>query len=193
MIIYLTKQTAERYKIKMPDELSSPLKELVHTVIEREHGSKLFEWGAKLFYFDRKKCIQLVHFESKLTLFLFDIKVKDIEKLGEWLTHYLFDLYSDNKPMTKRIEKYIEESSFMCFSALKDKSILATLNYTQRTFAEDGYYFYDFIEEGILKTIEINQRVNFKWLFSKKEGKQTDYFYSGEKFEKVLIDRYGSI
>lgn len=43
MIIYLTKQTANRYKIKMPDELSSPVKEMIHTVIEAEHGSKLFE------------------------------------------------------------------------------------------------------------------------------------------------------
>lgn len=193
MIIYLTKQTAERYKIKMPDELFSPVKEMVHAVIEKEHDSKLFEWGAKLFYFDRKKCIQLVHFESKLTLFLFDIKMKDIERLGEWICHYLFALYSDNEQMTKRIEKYIEESAFICFSALKDKSVIATLNYTQRTFAEDGYCFYNFIEKGILKTMEINQKVNFQWIFSRKEGKQTDYFYSGEKFEEVLIAKYGTV
>lgn len=193
MIIYLTKQTAERYKIKMPDELFSPVKEMVHAVIEKEHDSKLFEWGAKLFYFDRKKCIQLVHFESKLTLFLFDIKMKDIERLGEWICHYLFALYSDNEQMTKRIEKYIEESAFICFSALKDKSVIATLNYTQRTFAEDGYCFYNFIEKGILKTMEINQKVNFQWIFSRKEGKQTDYFYSGEKFEEALIAKYGMV
>lgn len=93
--------------------------------------------------------------------------------------------------MIKLLKKYIEESSLLCFSQLKDKSIISTLNYIQSIFVEDEYDFDDFIEKGALKTTEINKRVNFKWLFSKKERKKTKYFYSGEKFEEVLNARYG--
>ena len=34
--------------------------------------------GLKLFYFDRRKCVQAANFASKLTLFLFDIKNEEI-------------------------------------------------------------------------------------------------------------------
>lgn len=43
MIIYATKQTFERYKLKRPTELSSPLKLIDHTVIGKESGGKLHE------------------------------------------------------------------------------------------------------------------------------------------------------
>lgn len=61
MIIYATKQTFERYKLKLPSELSHPINMIAQTVIENESGDKLLEWGAKLFCFDRRKCIQVVN------------------------------------------------------------------------------------------------------------------------------------
>lgn len=36
MIIYATKQTFERYKLKLPAELTPPLNMIVQTVIEEE-------------------------------------------------------------------------------------------------------------------------------------------------------------
>ncbi len=95
MIIYATKQTFERYKLKLPKELTHPINQIAETVIENESGDKILEWGAKLFYFDKRKCIQVVNFASKLTLFLVDVKVADLENVGDIMAHYLLELYKN--------------------------------------------------------------------------------------------------
>ncbi len=88
MIIYATKLTFERYKLKPPAELKPPLNMVARTVIENESGDKLLEWGAKLFYFDKRKCIQVVNFASKFTLFLIDVKIADLENMKKrWQKH----------------------------------------------------------------------------------------------------------
>lgn len=190
MIIYATKQTFERYKIKLPEELTLPINKIAQTVIEKESGDKLLEWGAKLFYFDRRKCIQVVNFASKFTLFLIDIKVADLENIGDLMAHYLLKLYKNDKEMTKALKKMFEEHFVTCFAKLTNKSVIATLNTTQCRFAEDGYLFYEFIRGGILHSMEINHNVNYKWLFTMKTDEKTEYFYAGEKFRKIVLDRY---
>lgn len=65
--------------------------------LAKERGDRMLEWGAKLFYFDRRKCIQLSHFASKFTLFLCDIKVNDITDIGNLICHYFYDIYSDDQ------------------------------------------------------------------------------------------------
>ena len=67
MIIYATKQTIERHKIVLPQDMHSPIKEMALATVQKESGDRLLEWGAKLFYFDRRKCLQVVNFASKLT------------------------------------------------------------------------------------------------------------------------------
>ncbi len=74
MIIYGTKQTLERYKLKLPQEILDEKDDSAQTVLQNESGDKLQEWGAKLFYFEGRKYIQVVNFDSKFTLFLIDIK-----------------------------------------------------------------------------------------------------------------------
>lgn len=49
MIIYATKQTVERYNLKMPHEQSYPLDELVKAVIDKE-GAIVYLNGARSFY-----------------------------------------------------------------------------------------------------------------------------------------------
>lgn len=148
--------------------------------------------GAKLFYFDRRKCIQIVNFASKFTLFLMDIKVSDLENIGNLVSYYLLELYKHDRKMTKALEKMLEENFVTCFSKLTDKSAIATLNITQSRFAQDGYRFYEFIRGGILYSMEINHDVNFKWLFTMKANGKTEYFYSGEKFREIVLNRYGT-
>ena len=41
MIIYATKQTFERYKLKLPKELTPPINQIAETVIENERGNKI--------------------------------------------------------------------------------------------------------------------------------------------------------
>lgn len=191
MIIYATKETFDKYKLKRSEELKPPLDELVRTIIERETGDRLCEWGGKLFYFDRRKCIQIVNFASKFTLFLVDVKMKDLSNLGEYIAEYIFDIYSADKEMVSALGRMFKEHRYMCFSKLTDKSIISTLNSTQRIFADDGDLFYDYISNGILHTKDINRKVNCKWLFTTKTNNKTDYFYACEKFREVVLERYG--
>ena len=191
MIMYVTKETFERYKLKPPEDLKPPLDELARTVIEKEAGDRLCEWGGKLFYFDRRKCIQIVNFASKFTLFLVDVKLSDLPKIGDYIAEYIFDIYSADKEMLSALGRMFEEHRYMCFSKLTDKSIISTLNSTQSRFAEDGYRFYDFISDGILHTIDINRKINCDWLFTMTINKKTDYFYACEKFRELVLERYG--
>ena len=191
MIMYVTKETFERYKLKPPADLKSPLDELARTVIEKEAGDKLCEWGGKLFYFDRRKCIQIVNFASKFTLFLVDVKLSDLPNIGDYIAEYIFDIYSADKEMLSALERMFEEHRYMCFFKLTDKSIISTLNSTQSRFAEDGYRFYDFISDGILHTKDINRKINCDWLFTMTINKKTDYFYACEKFRELVLERYG--
>ena len=190
MIFYVTKQTFERYKLKMPEDLSFPMNEIAKATLKKESGNRLLEWGGKLFYFDKRKCIQFVNFASKLTIFVFDIKMDDLPMVGNYIANYLLDIYSNDKTMIKYLKRLFEEHPTCCFSKLTDKSAISTLNRTQWTFAEDGYRFYDFIENGILNTREINKRVNTDWLFTQKTNGETEYFYAVDKFKEVLIEMY---
>lgn len=191
MIIYASKKTFERYKLKLPSELSDLNRLIAEEVIANESGDKIFEWGAKIFYFDRRKCIQLVNLASKFTLFLIDVKVSDKEMIGDMIVHYLFELYKDDREMIDAMDKMFKESRIACFQKLTDKSAIATLNTTQTGFALDGYRFYDFIRNGVLYSMEINYLVNFDWLFTMTIDGKKEYIYSGVKFREVVLERYG--
>ena len=192
MIIYVTKETSDKYKLKLPKDLKPPLDELARAVIEKEAGDRLCEWGGKLFYFDRRKCIQIVNFASKFTLFLVDFKLSDLPNIGDYIAEYIFDIYSEDKEMLSALKRMFEEHRYVCFSKLTDKSAIATLNSTQSRFAEDGYRFYEFLSDGILRTKDINRNVNSSWLFTITINKKTDYFYSRDKFRELILDRYGA-
>ena len=110
MILYLTRKTFERYKLDPPENSLFPVKEITAAVKEREQGIGLLEWGGKLFYFDRRKCIQFSNFASKFTVFLFDAKVEKLPFLGEAIFMYLFDFYQGNKEMTKLLKRLADEA-----------------------------------------------------------------------------------
>ena len=191
MILYATKETFERFNLKLPDEMSDPLiGALSQTVIENESGDRLLEWGAKLFYFDRRKCIQVVNFASKLTFFLISIKLDDLPELGNLIAEYLMNLYADDAEMEKRLKLLFKEYPVVAFSKLKDKSVIATLNHTQRYYLDDGYRLGDYIENGIMQSRKINRDINRDWYFTEKVNRKTEYFQSADKFRELLMKRY---
>ena len=63
--------------------------------------------GRKLFYFDRRKCLQLIHFSSLLTIVLVDFKISDLPNLGDVVAHYLFKIYEDDVQMKRALEYYM--------------------------------------------------------------------------------------
>lgn len=189
MIIYTTKLMRDRYKIKMPEDYVIN-KNIVDDLIEKESGDRMLEWGAKLFYFTGRKCIQIVHFASKFTVFLCDIKVADLPNVGKYLSMYLYDIYSDDTQMTFLLERFFSESPVICFSKLTDRSAISTLNKTQLDFTWDGKRFYRYIENGVLKTREINKDVNTDWFFTQKIDGKTEYFFAKDRFRQLLLERY---
>lgn len=191
MILYVTKETFKRYKLKMPNEMELPsVKAISEAVIEKETGDSLMEWGGKLFYFDRRKCLQVVNFASKLTLVLVDIKVDDLSSVGNLIANYLLDIYSESKEMKKILEKHFELHPAMCFSKLTDKSIISTLNRTEMSWLDYGYKLYDYIDDGILHTVDLNKEINRQWLFCIKKGNKKEYVYGAEEFERLMKERY---
>lgn len=190
MIIYLTKESRERLNIPLTSEMRTDIKLFAEKVIEKESGDKLLEWGAKLFYFDRRKCLQIVNFASKLTLILIDIKVSDIVDIPNIMSMYMFEIYKNDLFTTKLLKRFFKENPFVAYSALKDKSIISTLNHTQSTYLEDGYRLYEFIENNVMQSKKLNYKINFDWIFTSKLDGKTDYFVSGEKFVELLKKRY---
>ncbi|HCD90600.1 MAG TPA: hypothetical protein DEQ52_02580 [Ruminococcaceae bacterium] len=191
MIIYATKQTVDRYGIKMPENFQNPfMRQMTLAVYNREKNDRLLEWGAKLFYFDHRKCIQICNFASKFTIVLVDIKKADLEIVGDLVAKYLLDIYSDNKRMTALLKRLFKEHPLVCFAKLTDRKTISTMNRFQSVYLEDGYRLYDFIENGILKTIILNREINREYLVTDKIDGKTEYFYPAERFEELLINYY---
>ena len=88
--------------------------------------------------------------------------------------------------MIRLLHKYFSENHICVFSKLTNKSAISSLNSNEIYFMEDGYRFYDYIENNILKTIEINKDAN--WNHFVLIGKE--YILPGEVFKKELIERY---
>ena len=190
MILYATKQTIKDLNIPMVDELSQFNRMLDQTILEEQTNDRLLEWGLKIFYFDDRKCVQAVNYASKLTIFLFDIKEEEIAYIANGIAIYLMDIYRKDKTMTKILEKFFEDYPACTFSKITDRSIIASLNHNQFEFADDGYAFYDYIENGILKSKEINRKINWKFLSTQIINGKKEYIYPAEYFRELLMDRY---
>ena len=90
MIYYATRQTLQRYKIKTLDEIFAgevtPEEARFLAQVRQESGNRLYEWGCKLFYFDGRKSLQLMHFETRLVVFLIDMKQKELWEMRPPIT-----------------------------------------------------------------------------------------------------------
>lgn len=190
MILYATKQTIEELSIPMIDELSAFNKMISTEVLESQKNNKLLEWGIKLFFFDGRKCIQALNFASKLTIFIFDIQKEQIKYIGDSIARYLLDIYEKDKKMQKILKKFFEDYPICTFAKLEDKSVIANLNHNQLHYADNGDYFYNYIENGILKTREINKKYNWKKIVSIKNNKKIDYIFPAEYFRELLLKKY---
>lgn len=189
MIFYATRQTLERYKLKTPDEMSENVNPFAKVIIEKEQGDPLYEWGCKLFHFDRRKCIQVIHFKTRMVIFLVDIKMADIEKAPNLVAQYLFSLYENDKRMQKALEKYFASSPIVCFDKITNKSIISKLNHVQSDWAWDGYRFYEYIRDGILHTMEINRDVNECPCPIKENGKE-EWYIPYDYFAKTIKEQF---
>ena len=189
MIFYATKETMQRYKLKTPDQLKSEVAPYVQAVIQQAQGDRLYEWGCKLFYFDRRKCLQVMNYETRLVIFLVDIKIKELEFGVNAIPQYLMDMYSEDVFMQRALERYFASAHFVCFDKITDRSIIASMNGIQNRWAWDGYRFYDYIQDGIMHTKRINRDVNEMPVKRKADGKE-EWFVPYEFFAETIKKRF---
>lgn len=189
MILYITKKTKDRFNIPLYSELTDELELLARNILVKEQDD-IFKWGVKIFYFDRRKCLQIMNFASKVSIFLIDIKVQDVKEISNMLAHYLKIIYEDDLEVVELLDRYFKETPISFFDTLKDRSVIGSLNHNERYFLEGGYRLYDFIENGTLHTIRLNKQFNFRYIVGKKSDGKTEYIVPGEEFKKMLSQRY---
>ena len=180
----------DRYRIDVNCNGKGLVKELGTEIIEQERGDSLLEWGAKLFYFDRRKCLEVANFASKFTLFLVDIKVDDLPNIGYLISSYMFDIFKDDHDTTALLARLFDESPIFVFSKLQDKRCINHLNHTLWHFADDGYILHDYIEDGILHTRELNKSFNTGMLVTKVIDGEKQFLYPAELLKSLLKQRY---
>lgn len=192
MIIYGTKQTMERYGIPQIKEIQDlKQKEKATDIYNAEHGDRMLEWGTKIFYFERRKCLQVCHFASKITFVFLDFKKKDIPTLYALVARCMFALYEDKPDMQNLLTHLWEEHGETCFEKLTDRKIISSMNYFQSAYIEFSGLLYDLIEElGNLDMIEMNKKINKDHIVSEKINGKTDYYFPIKKFEELLKEYY---
>ena len=189
MIFYATKETMQRYKLNTPEKLSPEIAPYARAVIQREQGNSLYEWGCKLFYVDGRKSLQVMHFASKLVIFLVDVKIKELEFAVDAIPQYLTDMYASDPRMLQALDRYFASSPIACFDKITDRSIIASMNAVQSRWAWDGRYFYRYIHDGIMQTRQINRDVNEMPVTRKVNGKE-EWIIPYKRFAEVLKKHY---
>ena len=77
------------------------------------------------------------------------------------------------------------------FAKFTNKKIIASMNSFQLTYIDTGSIYYNSIENGILKTIDINKKINKELYVARYDvvGKK-EYLFPADKFEELLIEYY---
>lgn len=189
MIFYATKETMLRYKLKTPEEMDQSMLPLAQEILQKERGTRIYEWGCKLFYFDRRKCLQVMHFETKLVIYLMDFKMADLEYAGDAVAHYLMDMYAADRDMCRALKAFFVSAPIVIFDRITDRSMITSMNGMLNRWAFDGYRFYDYISDGILHTKQINRDVNEIPVTVTVDGKK-EWIVPYEYFAQTIKKRF---
>lgn len=190
MIFYATKETMRKYELKTPDKLNPSISGYAQLIVQKEAGNRLYEWGCKILYFDGRMSLQFMHFETKLVIFMVDMKADEVQDIGDVLVYFLQNMYASDEVMQKALQRYFESSPHVVFDKMTDRSMIACMNWVQSDWAYDGYRFYDYISDGILHNKQINKDVNQMPARINNNG-QEDYIIPYDYFEETIKKRFG--
>ena len=185
MIIYCTKQTLDRYNLK---DILLNQEDKDYEKATRENEESLLKWGAKLFYVNSRKCLALCHFESKYTIFIYDLLKKDLKNLGFMIETYIEEFYKDDKQMDEALRKYFRHCD-VYFTCIHERSIISTLNRNILDI-DDGYSFYEFVEDDIFDSIAFNN--DFMDRYLTKATNRKEYIYPKDEFKKLILEYYSN-
>lgn len=177
MNIYGTKQTLERYKL-----------DTTEPAIIASDEERLFAYGIKVFYSNRKKCLQVVNFASKLTLIIYDVKNSDIKNLDTIIEDQIKQLFKNDSEMNELLAKYYADNSDLTINKLTDRSIISTLNRNQMILVDSINIANEIDDDGTCRGL--NKFVNFDYLQTITLNKKPRYFYPAEEFKNLLSKMY---
>lgn len=189
MIYYATKETMQRFKLKTPEKMHPSISPLAQAVKQKEAGQRIYEWGCKIFYFDRRKCLQIMHFETKLVIYLVNLKMAERKFTGNAVAQYLMDMYARDEEMCRALEAFFASAPVVIFDRITDRSMITSMNSVLNRWAMDGYRFYDYISDGILHTKRINRDVNEMPTTITKDGKK-EWIIPYEYFAQTVKSRF---
>lgn len=187
MILYMTKQTINELNIPMPEDLVLFDKMSTDEIIERQTGNALVEWGIRIFNFDGRRCLQAVNLASELTVFLFDIKKREVKYIADEIKMYLNEIYKNDSNMKELLERLDDENRSYAFSELENESVIASFNNDQ---SENEHKFFEYVDNGTLDAIKLNVEFNSKNMVTKIINGKEENFYPAEYFKKLLIEKY---
>lgn len=189
MILYVTKKTKERLKLPFYSESDNTLEELPPIVLPEDDD--IFKWGVKIFYFEKKKCLQIMNFASKFCVFLVDVKVTDVSNIGDLIYYSTLKLYKHDKAATTLLHRYFIETPAIIFDAIKDRSVIASMNANESSYLLDGNILSNYIKDHVLHISDFCREYNFTHHMKKTiNGKKTSII-PGEEFKRLLEVRYG--
>lgn len=189
MIYYATKETMQRFQLKTPEKMDSLISPVAQAVKQKEAGQRIYEWGCKAFDFDGRTCLQIMHFETKMVIYLIDWKADEIEYAANAVAEYLLDMYKNDKQMQEALKRFFKSAFHVVFDRITDRSMITSMNSVLNRWAMDGYRFYDYIDNGTLYTKKINRDVNDLPMTITKNGKK-EWIIPYEYFAQEIKSRF---
>ncbi len=78
----------------------------------------------------------------------------------------------------------------LAFSCLKNRKISSKLSFKQRTMLEDGYLLEDYVWDGILHTVELNQYLCDSEVVVERVDGEKKYYSSKEFFATKMKEQF---
>lgn len=172
-----TKQTIERFNIELDSEVATD-------------DNSLFYFAMKLFYANGKKCLQIIHVQTKLTIILYDVKNSDIKNLDIRIKPEIYKLFKEDIAFTECLDKFFEYNPKLTFGKLSNRSAISTLNRTEMVFIDDLEIFY--IDEDTSEVVcdEILHQINFNYFMTITENKKPRYMLAAEEFKETITNYF---
>jgi len=190
VIIHITQGLADRFNLKMADELPKEEKAPALDYLKNRKWDSLISWGAKGFHFRNISCVQMLNFASKLSFFAFNVETGTPEMLGHIMWQYLDEIYSDDEEMKKALEKYFKQNAYTVYTPLTDKAATASLNKNEQIFTNEEKMS-QFIENGTLLSRKLNWEYNKGYLVARIVSGKTEFIVPADRFKDLIINRFG--
>ena len=194
MIIYATAKTRERFGLgDIFEDPNADEQLLAAATADREN--ELQQWGAKLFYFERRKCLLLCNVATKFSVALADLRKSEIDDIGDQLATITMNLYRNDPEMLQALTRMFGESPRPTFAKLTEKRTISQLNQIEGGYLSSGRMFWKHIDdEGVLHLVDVAHQLNFELFVSDKKRYECGgygLYRAGERFRDEVLAAYG--